>query len=479
MCGIIGVVGTEQASGELLVGMMHLQHRGQDASGMIVSEGKPSGAIRMIKDTGLVSSTFNESNIQELKGIMGVGFTRYPTVGIGDRNECQPFFLQNPDGIGLAFNGNVVNYPTLKKELEENERIYFSSHSDAEVLLHTFATEYKKGKGIDAVFDAVEKVQEKVIGGYSAAMLIGNKGVLCFKDPNGIRPLLIGERDNGTKSHAFASESLALSIQGYKNIRDLKPGEAVFIDNKGKVTSKILKKAKRASCVFEWVYFSTVESTLEGQAVYTVREKLGIELAKKVKERWPDLDIDYIMPVPDTSRPAAYTLSNTLKLPYGEGLVKNRYVQRTFIMPTQKIREAALASKMKPIEAMIRGKKVMVVDDSIVRGTTSKKIVKLLRAAGAKKVYLLSTFPPIRHPCCYGIDFQDENELVAKGRTFKEIEQEIGADKLIYMDVEGLQEALGRKDLCMACVTGEYPTPKEHMKELAELRKKHQLGANP
>jgi len=472
MCGIFGVSGVADAAAEIYIGMVHLQHRGQDAAGIIVYDEK-KGSVNIVKKQGLVSSIFDESVMTKLKGSMGIGHTRYPTVGTNSAEEVQPFFVQNANGIALAFNGNIVNYPVIKKKLQQEKRFYFNSNCDAEVLLHIFAEEYGKNPSVSSVFDAVAKIHKELIGGYSVIALLAGKGILAFKDPNGIRPVLVGERDNGTKSYAFASESIALSIQGYNNIRDLKPGEAVFIDAEQRMHSKVLTKAQPTPCVFEWVYFSTVESVLENKSIYSVRTKLGGELAKKVKALWPDIEIDIVIPVPDTSRPAALSLAQSLGVPYGEGLVKNRYIGRTFIMPTQRIREAAMELKMKPIETMIKGKNVMVVDDSIVRGTTSKRIVKLLRASGAKKVYLLSTFPPIRNPCFYGIDFQHQEDLVAYNKSIKEIEKEIGADKLIYMDVDALKKAMEMDSLCTACITGEYPTTLQDAEALAKLRKEH------
>lgn len=476
MCGIFAVIGAENAAAEIYVGLVHLQHRGQDAAGMITFDFKdPDNGIKISKDIGLVSTVFNDTKLLNINGQMGIGHTRYPTVGIGDAKEVQPFFNRYPDGIGLAFNGNIVNYPVLKEKLKQR-RVYLSSSSDAEVLLEVFGDSYGKSPkdGEEAVYNAVRKVHEEAIGGYSVAIIIANKGIVAFKDPNGIRPLIMGEKKiNGKKSYAFASESIALSIQGYENFRDIKPGEAVFVDKGLKVHSKVIEAGKPAPCVFEYVYFSTVESVYEGKPIYEVRKKLGEELAAKVKRRWPDMQIDVVIPVPDTSRAAANSLAKALGVPYEEGLIKNRYIGRTFIMPVQKIRENAMKLKLKPIESVIKGKNVMVVDDSIVRGTTSRRIVELLRESGAKKVYFLSTFPPIRNPCYYGIDFQRKEELIANGKTVDEIEKEIGADRLVYMDVEGLHEAVGTDKLCTACVTGEYPTTTEHTKELTALRKKH------
>ncbi len=474
MCGIMGVAGTDEAAAEIYLGLVHLQHRGQDACGIITCD-TATGEVYRVKDVGMVSDVLTEAKVKSLKGNIGIGHTRYPTVGVGDRREVQPFFVKKPDGIGLAFNGNIVNYPLLKKKLREERRVYLTSNSDAEAMLQIFADEYEKASGLESKFNAVKKVYEEVIGGYAVVIVIANKGVLAFKDPNGIRPLIMGEKQvNGNKSYAFASESTALTIQGYNNLSDLKPGEAVFADSNGNLHRKIIQAEKPAPCVFEWVYFSTVESVIEGKSVYEVRKNLGEQLAEKIKRKWPDLEIDLVMPVPDTSRPAANALARALGIPYEEGLIKNRYIGRTFIMPVQKMREDAVKLKLKPVDVTIRGKKVMVVDDSIVRGTTSRRIVQLLRNSGAKKVYFVSTFPPIISPCFYGIDFQHAEELIAASRTIEEVEKEIGADRLVYMDVEGLEKALGTKELCTACVTNNYPTSVEHTKELAELRKSHQ-----
>ncbi len=474
MCGIIGVAGTEEAAAEIYFGLVHLQHRGQDACGIITCD-TGSGEVFRVKDVGMVSDVLTPDKMKAVKGNIGIGHTRYPTVGVGDRREVQPFFVKKPDGIGLAFNGNIVNYPLLKRKLREERRVYLTSNSDAEVILQIFADEYEKGTGVESKFNAVKKVYDEAIGGYSVVIVIANKGVLAFKDPNGIRPLVMGEKAvKGKKSYAFASESIALTMQGYNSISDLKPGEAVFADSKGNVQRRTIKADKPAPCVFEWVYFSTVESVIGGKSVYEARKSLGEQLAEKIKRKWPDLEIDLVMPVPDTSRPAANALARALNVPYEEGLIKNRYIGRTFIMPVQKMRDDAVKLKLKPVDATIKGKNVMVVDDSIVRGTTSRRIVKLLRESGAKKVHFVSTFPPIISPCFYGIDFQHAEELIAAGRKIDAVEKEIGADKLIYMDVEGLEKAIGTRELCTACVTEKYPTSVEHSKELAELRKSHQ-----
>ncbi len=463
MCGIFAVIGSEQAAAELYIALTHQQHRGQDSSGIATSNGS---ALKVFRGKGLALEIFNEENIKMLDGFMGIAHNRYPTAGCGDIKECQPFFLGK---VGIAFNGNIVNHSYMRKKLE-SEGVVFNSGSDGELILHVFSSAYDKG----GFSSAVKEVQEKLIGGYSVVGVVDGKGIFAFKDPYGLRPLLMGKRLNSgnSPSYAFASESIALSVEGYGNIRDLKNGEAVFISKSLEIESEVVVSKKHSPCIFEFVYFASVESTLDGIPVYNVRQGLGKALAEKVKIHWPDLDVDVVIPVPDTSRPAAVSLASSLKVPYEEGLVKNRYIGRTFIMPSQKIRESALRLKLKPIESVIRGKKIMVVDDSIVRGTTSKRIVRLLKDFGAQKVYLLSTFPPIRNPCLYGIDFTDEKELIAHGRTIEEVEKEIGADRLVYMDPEALKQLVGLKDICMACVTGEYPTSMDHAKETQDQRQK-------
>ena len=476
MCGIYGVIGSPEASKEIYLGLAHLQHRGQDAAGILTydfNHKDNESGIYGKNDLGLVGSVFSEKSLERLKGSLGIGFTRYPTAGTGDVSEVQPIFLRHPDGVGLAFNGNIVNYPSLRQKLQHESRRVIYSNCDAEVILHEFAEAFSKGREVEDIFKSVEQVFSTVTGAYSVVTLIAGKGLLVFRDPKGIRPLSMGVRRNGVTSYAFASESVALTVLGYESIEDVAPGEAIFVDTQLNVHRRTITQRQAAHCSFEWVYFSTAESVIEGKSVYDVRAKLGIALAKKIKKLMPDLDADVVIPVPDTSRTAANALARELNLPYEEGLIKNRYVFRTFIMPQQKKRDDSVRLKMKPVEYVLRGKNVIVVDDSIVRGTTSNKIAKLLKDSGAKKVYFVSTFPPIRHPCVYGIDFQDPKELIAADRTIPEIESQLNVDRLIYLDEESLTEAIGRTDLCMACVTGEYPTSIKDSEELKQLRLSH------
>lgn len=476
LCGIFGVIGSPEASKETYLGLVHLQHRGQDAAGMLTydfNHKDNESGIYGKNDLGLVGSVFDEKVLDKLKGSMGIGFTRYPTAGTGDVSEVQPIFLRHPDGVGLAFNGNIVNYPSLRQKLQQNARRVIYSNCDAEVILHEFAEEFSKGGEVEDIFKAVEEVFNTVVGAYSVVCLIAGRGLLVFRDPKGIRPLSMGVRRNGINSYAFASESVALNVLGYESIEDVMPGEAIFVDKDLNVHRKTIMPRPAAHCSFEWVYFSTAESVIEGKSVYAVRSRLGIALAKKIRKLIPDIDADVVIPVPDTSRTAANALARELGLPYEEGLIKNRYVFRTFIMPVQKKRDDSVRLKLKPVEHVIRGKNIIVVDDSIVRGTTSNKIAKLLKDCGAKKVYFVSTFPPIRHPCIYGIDFQDPKELIAGDKTIPQIEAELNVDRLIYMDEEDLVEAIGRTDLCMACVTGKYPTSVKDTEELRQLRLSH------
>ncbi len=487
MCGIIGIIGSDQAAKELVIGSMHLQHRGQDAAGILVfdfNHDDNESGVKIFKNHGLISQIFSEDNLKDFKGSMGIAHCRYPTSGFSHDSELQPFFLHYPDGIGMAHNGNIVNYVLLRKKLKEEKRRYLASNSDTEALANVFAEEYsKEANGPDSIFNAVEWIFNNVFGSYSVVSMIADKGLLAFRDPNGIRPLVFGKRKSSPNSlkkfiddkptYCFASESIALSILGFEDIEDVKPGEAIFIDKDLKVHRKQIVEKKHAHCIFEYVYFATVESEIEGKHVYELRYNLGKELAEKIRKHIDLDEIDIVVPVPDTSRPAAAAIARDLGKPLEEGLVKNRYVARTFIMPSQTMRENAVSLKMKPISYILKNRKVLIVDDSIVRGTTSKKIISMVRQAGAKKVYFVSTFPPIRHPCYYGIDFQSRGELVASNKTIEEIERELGADKLIYIDEKSLVKAAGFEDLCMACITGEYPTSISGSEDIEKQRLEH------
>ncbi len=455
MCGILGIIGNYEVVGDIYRGLLSLQHRGQDSAGIITY----SDRFNIKKGNGLVSEIFKEKNLSYLKGNIGIGHVRYPTIGGGKAEDAQPFYVNIPSGIIMAHNGNVINYTQLKRELEEVNLRHLNSKSDVEAILNVFASKLeKRGKvNIDNIFASVKEVYKKVEGSYSVIAYIRNKGLLAFRDPVGFKPLIYGKKD---ANYAFASESVALDTLGYKRIRDVKAGEAIFIDTNGKEYSKILGNKKHRPCIFEWVYFARPDSVIDGISVYGARLRLGKELAKTVKKL--RLPIDLIIPVPDTSRAAAITLSEELNIPYREGLIKNRYIGRTFIMPQQAMRKMSIRLKLNPIEGEIKGKNILIVDDSIVRGNTSRQIVQLIKEAGAKKIFFASYSPPLRHPCVYGIDMQTRSEFIAKNKSIKDIEKEIGTDKLIYQSYEGLIKGVSGGEnmkFCTACFDGKYPTP--------------------
>jgi len=473
MCGIVGIISKQDVLPDVFVGMLSIQHRGQDSCGIVSYSDK----MNLIKDEGLVSSVFSEKELTKLKANIAIGHTRYPTVGSDFTVDAQPFMVSKPYEIGIAHNGNLVNYVELKKDLNLKNNCVVSS-CDVEAILHVFAQALPEEFSIEALFEAVKKVFEKAKGGYSVLMLIKDKGLLAFRDPHAIRPFVVAEKTvDGIKSIGFSSESLPLTSTGFKIIGNVEAGEAIFVDSNLKITSKKLAKESPAHCMFEWVYFSAAESILENLEVYTARINLGKELANAWKKT--GLKADVVVPVPDTSRTAASSLAEEIGLPYREGLIKNRYIGRTFIMASQAKRENSVKLKLNPVESEINGKRILLVDDSIVRGTTSKKIVKLLKEHGAEKVYFLSTCPPIISPCFYGIDMPSKAELIAARLSVEEIRKEIDADYLLYNSVDALKKALGIKDLCLACLTGKYPvsvpkeTEQEFEKKRIEERKEH------
>lgn len=450
MCGIIGVIGSKYAAEEVFLGMLNQQHRGQHSAGILTY----SNHFHLRRENGLVDKAFDQKALEALVGSLGIGHTRYPTAGVNV--PVQPFFLTYPYGIGMAHNGNIINFKSLRDYLVEEKHRILVYESDLEILLNIFSDALDPVLfSPNAVYNAVKEVYRMVNGGYSVVGLIARKGLFAFKDPRGIRPLILSERRHGEElSYAFSSEDVAMRSQDYKVVRDLEPGEVVFIDMDMNVHSSILEKNVPAPCMFEWVYFSRAESVLNKTSVYKVRLGLGKALAKQLK----GIKADLVAPVPDTSRTAAISLAEELKLPYREVLIKNRYVGRTFILQSQKERENAVKLKLNVVYSEIEGKDVIIVDDSIVRGTTSKKIIELLREAGARKIYFVSTCPPLKHPCYYGIDFPLQSELVASGQEIEEIRKAIGADALFYMDIKNLKKVLGIP-VCTACLNGDYPTP--------------------
>jgi len=482
MCGIVGLIGTPDAAREAFLGLTTLQHRGQDAAGILTYD---SSGFHQVKNIGLVESVFTRENMSGLTGNLAVGHARYSTIGKGDLIDCQPLLLSYPFGLGMVHNGNIVNCHQLSKELRTQNRRHLLTHSDTEVVLNLFAeglAGFPNGIGsselnFEHICYSISEIFKRVNGSYSIVTLVADQGMVAFRDPFGIRPLIWGKKTllNGREAHMVASESVALSFLGYQVVRDILPGEVLFVDMDGKVWTKLLQKQKEAKhCMFEWVYFASPESEIDKTAVYGARIQLGKSLARLIKKQLVEKNIhaDLIVPIPETSRIAAIALAEELAIPYREVLIKNRYIKRTFILDSQEKRQSAVNLKLSPVRSEIEGKKVILVDDSIVRGTTSRKIIELVRNAGASEVYFVSTCPPIRKPCYYGIDFPVESELIASGRELPTIEKELGADAVIYQDIEGLRQSLGNSNqLCMACLNGAYPTNVASGLQFASARK--------
>ena len=466
MCGIIGIVGKQAVTPSIYDALTILQHRGQDAAGIATLDGH---RLHLYKGNGLVRDVFPQAELERLQGHVGIGHVRYPTAGSDKLDEAQPFYVNSPHGIVLGHNGNLINTAALKKALFDSDRRHVNTESDSEVLLNVFAHELQKlgSQGIEStdIFTAVDKLHQRCKGAYSVIALIAGKGVLGFRDPHGIRPAVIGYRDTGKgREYAIASESVALDVLDFTLMRDLKPGEAVFITLDGQLHSHESPHAKPACpCIFEYVYFARPDSMLDDISVYKARLRMGQALARKILNDWPGHDIDVVIPVPDTSRTAALPLAYDLKVKYREGFIKNRYIGRTFIMPGQEQRKHSVRQKLNAIGLEFRDKNVLLVDDSIVRGTTSRQIIQMARDAGAKKVYFASASPPVRYPNIYGIDMPAPAELIASGRNEKQIEQELGADRLIYQGLDDLidacregNEGIARFDT--SCFSGEYVT---------------------
>ncbi|PID33906.1 MAG: amidophosphoribosyltransferase [Thiotrichales bacterium] len=445
MCGIIGILSNTPVNQEIYDGLLVLQHRGQDAAGMATSDGK---RLYIRRKNGLVTDVFRKEHMKRLIGNMGVGHLRYPTAGGSSNSEAQPFYVNSPYGISLAHNGNLTNAHELKKELYKQDRRHINTSSDSEILLNIFAQELQKYKAYsvhpEEVFAAVEGVHKRCVGAYAVIAMITRDGIVGFRDPNGIRPLIFGKRESeeGT-DYMLASESVALVTQGYEIVRDIEPGEAIYIDKAGEVhTKQCSTKATYNTCIFEYVYFSRPDSIIDEVYVHKARMRMGHKLAEKIQKVWPDHDIDVVIPIPDTSRTSALEMAITLGVPYREGYIKNRYIGRTFIMPGQKQRKRSVRRKLNPLDIEFKGKNVMLVDDSIVRGTTSKEIVQMARDSGAKNVYFASASPAVRYPNIYGIDMPAAKELIAHGKTEAEVAREIGADRLVYQELDDLIDAV-------------------------------------
>ena len=463
MCGIIGLLDAEgkDVAYRVYGGLVSLQHRGQDAAGISCFDGS---RINLKKGLGLVSQVFTEDNLELLKGNAGIGHVRYPTAGGSLKQDAHPFIMSVPVTLSTCFNGNVVNYDELKGKYEAK----IETTCDVEVIMQVFSEEYAKSKDGTAqgVFKAVEKVLSKVNGAYSVVNLV-EEGLLAYRDPRGIRPLVMGKSKDG-KVIAFASETVALDALGLEFVKDVAGGEAIFVDFKGKVHEKTIEVSSPRHCMFEYVYFSRPDSQINGKSVYETRIALGKVLGERLKGQGT-----VIVPVPDTSRPAAEAMGEAAGIPTQEGLIKNRYIGRTFIMPSQQQRDKAIQVKLNVNKIAVEGKKVILVDDSIVRGSTARKIVKMVKQH-AKSVHLVSTCPPIINPCYYGVDFPDEQELIAHNKTMDEIRKEVSADELTYATIDDLKKAIGLP-LCTACLTGDYPTKitEEYKKQLREARREH------
>ena len=461
MCGVLGIYNNDYVAQDVYDGLIALQHRGQDACGMITYDGR----FHTRKNTGLVRDVFHTRHMRNLTGYVGIGHTRYSTIGAGGAEDAQPFLGQSPFGVMLAHNGNIYNSEELKKELYEQDHRLINSDCDAEIILNLF-TKVLSNQNPDHIeakhiWKAVESVHKRAKGAYSVVSYIAGQGMIAFRDPHGIRPLLFGERDSGLKKdYIFASESIAMDLLGFKVIGDVAPGEAVFIDEHTReVERKIITKSNQTPCIFEHIYFARPDSILDDISVHKARLRMGRKMAKQIREA--KLDIDVVMPVPDSSRTATIALAEELKIKYSEGLIKNRYIGRTFIMPNQKIRKKSIRYKLNPMRMEIEGKNILLVDDSIVRGNTSKKIVEVMKQAGAGKIYFCSYAPPVKHPCLYGVDVPTHQELIAYNNSIEDIRQFMGADQLFYGDLEDCKAACltGNpkiKDMCMACFDGNY-----------------------
>jgi len=448
MCGIIGIVAKNVVNQALYDGLTVLQHRGQDAAGILTCE---ADRMYMRKDNGLVRDVFQARHMLRLPGNMGIGHVRYPTAGCFTSAEAQPFYVNSPFGIALAHNGNLTNASDLKRDLFLSDRRHINTDSDSEILLNVFAHELQHQGSLDLspadIFAAVSAVHRRCRGAYAVVGMITGRGIFAFRDPYGIRPVAFGKRhtDQGTE-YMVASESVAIDVLGYELVRDIEPGEAIYIDVDGNLhTQQCAEQPKLSPCIFEHVYFARPDSIIDGISVYKARLRMGDYLARKIMREWPDHDIDVVLPIPDTSRTSALQLSYTLGVKYSEGFIKNRYIGRTFIMPGQKQRKKSVRQKLNAIELEFRGKNVLLVDDSIVRGTTSEQIIQMARDAGANKVYFASAAPPVRYPNVYGIDMPAADELIGHGRDEAQIAAEIGADKLIYQDLTDLIEAVRKK----------------------------------
>jgi amidophosphoribosyltransferase len=478
MCGVLGLYSTREVFRDLYQGLLAMQHRGQDSAGIITYDGR----FHTKKGNGLVRDIFTVEHAKRLQGHIGIGHTRYPTIGGCRGEDAQPFQVNSPFGIIMAHNGNVVNYAELKKLLFEKYHRLLNSDNDVESILNVFAQELAEQNVRELrpehIFKAVKGVFSKVIGSYSVVAYIAEQGLVAFRDPFGIKPLVWGVRRDGVvPSYAIGSESVSLNIMNFGEIKNIAAGQAIFIDRNRNVHMKQIARSPHSPCLFEWVYFARPDSFIDEVNVYRCRINLGRLLADEIKKH--NLHIDVVVPVPDSARDAAIEIALKLNLPYREALVKNRYIGRTFIMPVASERQGSVRTKLNPIAAEFKDKDVLLVDDSIVRGNTSKAIIEMVRECGARHVYFAAYSPPLRHPCVYGIDMQTRTEFVARDRNFDEIARKIGADKVIYQTLHNLKKAVRQenpklKHFCAACFDGNYVTgdvTPEMLKKIEKERK--------
>ncbi|QXO16624.1 amidophosphoribosyltransferase [Vibrio ostreae] len=465
MCGIVGIVGTTPVNQSIYDALTVLQHRGQDAAGICTIE---SNRFRLRKANGLVKDVFEAKHMQRLQGSVGIGHVRYPTAGSSSASEAQPFYVNSPFGITLAHNGNLTNATAVRQKLFEKDRRHINTTSDSEVLLNVLAHEIDTVKGnvtADDVFRAIANVHRTIRGAYAVTAMIIGHGMIAFRDPNGIRPLCLGKREvNGRTEYMVASESVALDAVGFDFMRDVAPGEAIYATFEGELfTKQCADNPVLNPCIFEFVYFARPDSFIDKISVYSARVEMGKKLGERIKADFSDLDIDVVIPIPETSCDIALEIAQALDKPYRQGFVKNRYVGRTFIMPGQQQRKKSVRRKLNTIRSEFKDKNVLLVDDSIVRGTTSEQIIEMARDSGAKKVYMVSAAPEIRFPNVYGIDMPSANELIAHGRDNDAICKQIGADALIFQTLDDLVDAVrvGNQDIAKfetSVFNGEYVT---------------------
>jgi len=480
MCGLVGIVANHPVNQEIYDALTVLQHRGQDSSGIMTDD---NGVLCLRKSNGLVSDVFSQEDMATLRGNIGIGHVRYPTAGSLSSTEAQPFYVNTPFGISLAHNGNLVNTNELRDHLKKVDKRHLNTESDTEALLNLFAHEVQiqnlEEVTPQSIFDATEKVFNRCSGGYAVVAMILNHGLIAFRDPNAIRPLVIGVREsNEGKEYMVASESVALDVVGFSLLRDVLPGEAIFIDTGGNFYSKQCVEPKSYTpCIFEFVYFARPDSIIDGMSVYKSRLKMGEYLAQSIIEKGLHHEVDVVIPIPDTSRTSALQVAHHLGVKYREGFIKNRYIGRTFIMPGQDKRKKSVRQKLNPIELELKDKNVLLIDDSIVRGTTSKRIIEMTRSTGAKKVFFASAAPPVKYPNVYGIDMPASSELIASGKSEEELADFIGADWLIYQTLDDLIEAVkfdetGVQAFDTSCFSGEYVTNDISQKYLKSLESK-------